>query len=177
VPGPGSPARILLQGRPGSGKTTAARRLIELLSQADVPVGGFVTEEIREGRRRVGFRIETVAGDRGTLAHVGFRGPPRVGKYGVDLDAFEELALPALSSAPSDGVTVIDELGKMELASAPFRDVVLELFGSSRPVVATIHVYRHPFTDELKRQPGTKLLTVSRKARDRLPAEVAKRFS
>jgi nucleoside-triphosphatase len=94
-----------------------ARRLIALLRDAGVPVGGFATEEIRDGGRRVGFGIETVGGDRGVLAHMDLPGPPRVGKYGVDLQAFERLALAAISSPPRRGVTVIDELGKMELGS------------------------------------------------------------
>jgi Mg-chelatase subunit ChlI len=33
--------RLLLEGRPGVGKTTVARRLLKLLREAGVPVGGF----------------------------------------------------------------------------------------------------------------------------------------
>ena len=32
--------RLLLEGRPGIGKTTVARRLLHLLQEAGVPVGG-----------------------------------------------------------------------------------------------------------------------------------------
>jgi nucleoside-triphosphatase len=177
VAGPGSPARILLQGRPGSGKSTAARRLIELLAQRGVPVAGFVTEEIREGGQRVGFGIETVSGERGVLAHVEFGGPPRVGKYGVDLEAFERLALPQVSAPPQRGVTVIDELGKMELASAAFRESVERLFESPAAVVATVHVYRHPLTERLKHRADVELVEVSQQTRERLPEEVAARLA
>ncbi len=68
--------------------------------------------------------VETLSGDRGVLAHVALPGPPRVGRYGVDLQAFERIALPALAASQPGGVVVVDELGKMELASAAFRDVV-----------------------------------------------------
>jgi DNA polymerase III delta prime subunit len=41
--------RLLLEGRPGIGKTTVARRLLNLLHEAGVPVGGFTTAELRTG--------------------------------------------------------------------------------------------------------------------------------
>jgi nucleoside-triphosphatase len=50
--------RLLLEGRPGIGKATVARRLLQLLQEADVPVGGFTTGELRTGGRRLGFVAE-----------------------------------------------------------------------------------------------------------------------
>jgi nucleoside-triphosphatase len=167
--------KLLVEARPGAGKTTAVIRLAERLREAGLPLGGFVTEEIREGRRRVGFRIETFAGRRGVLAHVDLPGPPRVAKYGVDLEAFERLALPTLEP-PARGVTVIDELGKMELASARFRDAVGALLDADVALVATVHAFRHPFTDELKRRPGVELVRLTRANRDELPDAVAARL-
>jgi nucleoside-triphosphatase len=140
-------------------------------------VSGFTTEEIREGRRRVGFAVEAASGERGVLAHVGFPGPPRVGKYGVDLPAFERIALPALSSAESRGVVVVDELGKLELASGPFRDKVPALFETGAPVVATVHVHRHPFTDDLKARPDVEVVRLTAGNRDELPPELAARIA
>jgi nucleoside-triphosphatase len=167
-----STVHLLIQGRPGVGKTTVARRLVQLLSDAGIPVGGFTTEEIREAGRRVGFVVEAVSGKRDVLAHVALPGPPRVGKYGVDLHAFERIALPALA-APPKGVVVIDELGKMELASAPFRDAVCALLDRNASVVATVHVFPHPFTDALKRRPDVEMREVTRDIRDALPARLA----
>jgi hypothetical protein len=62
---------------------------------------------------------------------------PGVGKYGVDVVAFERLAVPAL--AVPARVVVIDELGKVELASAAFRETVRDLFARPVEVVATVH--------------------------------------
>jgi nucleoside-triphosphatase len=153
-----------------------AQRLAELLQERGARVGGFVTGEIRERGRRVGFAVETFDGERATLAHVGLPGPPRVSRYGVDLDAFERVALPALESAGDADVAVVDELGKMELASVRFCDAVLALFDGELPVAATVHLHRHPFTDALKRRPDVERLRVTPTTRDALPAELAARL-
>jgi nucleoside-triphosphatase len=171
------PARVLLEGRPGSGKSTVAARLGELLEERRIEVSGFVTHELRERGRRVGFEVETFDGRRATLAHVDFRGPPRVGKYGVDIEAFERVALPAVESPPQAGVVLIDELGKMELASEPFRAAVSRLFDAAVDVVATVHVFRHDLTDALKRRADVERMRVTKASRDELPQQLADRLS
>jgi nucleoside-triphosphatase len=168
--------RVLLEGRPGVGKTTVVRRLAGLLERRRVPVAGFLTEEMRKGGRRVGFRVEALGGEDGVLAHVRIAGPPRVGRYGVDLETFERIAIPALASS-GKAVTLIDELGKMELASPRFREAVARLFDEPRAVVATVHAYRHPFTDALKHRPEAEILRVTAASRDRLPERLAERLA
>jgi nucleoside-triphosphatase len=176
VLGMAEPTRILLEGRPGAGKTTVARRVVERLLATGIPVTGFTTEEIREGRRRMGFRVESVDGVRATMAHVTLPGPPRVGKYGVDLGAFERIALPALEPPAAGGVVVVDELGKMELASLPFRQGVQALFEGRANVVATVHVFSHPLTDALKARADVEVLRIAPRNRDALPDELARRL-
>jgi nucleoside-triphosphatase len=168
-----SPLRVLLEGRPGIGKTTVVRRLATLLRDAGVRLGGFVTDEIRAHGRREGFMVEALSGDRGVLAHVELPGPPRAGRYGVDLQTFERIALAAL---PSGGVAVVDELGKMELASAPFRDAVSALWDRDVAVVATVQSHHHPFTDAFKQRPDVQVLRVTEHNRDALPDRLAARL-
>jgi nucleoside-triphosphatase len=165
---------ILIEGRPGAGKTTVVRRLVDALRSEGVPVTGFVTDEIRERGRRVGFVVEALGGERRTLAHVGLPGPPKVGRYGVDVPAFEEVALPALRPPGKGGVAVVDELGKMELASEAFRDAFAELAGADVPLVATVQLARHPFTDALRRR--AEVIRVTASNRDQLPGEIAQRL-
>ena len=57
---------ILLTGVPGTGKTTAIRRTLELLPE--IRAGGFVTAAIEEGGRRTGFSISDLNGLTGVLA-------------------------------------------------------------------------------------------------------------
>jgi nucleoside-triphosphatase len=168
--------RLLLEGRPGIGRTTVARRLLHLLQEAGVPVGGFTTAELRTGGRREGFLVETVSGAQALLAHVDLPGPPRVGRYGVDLAAFDRVALPALRTPRTGGVVVVDELGKMELASAPFRDAVMQLLDRNVAVVATVHQARHQFTDDLRRRPGIGVVRVTEATRDALPVQLTDRL-
>lgn len=65
---PDRPLRVLVEGWPAVGKTTVARRLARLLGEAGVPLVGFVTEELRERGRRVGFTMEAFDGARAVLA-------------------------------------------------------------------------------------------------------------
>lgn len=171
------PTRILLEGRPGVGKTTVVRRLAGLLHHRAVT--GFTTEEIRHGGSRTGFALETLEGDRAVLADVGLPGPPRVGRYGVDVSAVERLAVPLLEAAaagPSGRLVLLDELGRMELACAPFREAVRALLAADVDVVATVHVRSDPFTDALKERTDVELVRVTPAVRDALPAELAARL-
>lgn len=158
------------------GKTTVVRRLVELLREAGVPVSGFTTEELRAGGRRVGFAVEGISGERGVLAHVDFSGPPRVGKYGVNVAAFERTALPAMKPPGPDVVVVIDEVGKMELSSTAFRRALLDLFGEQIDIVATVHAHRHEFTDALKRRPDLEVMRVTEGNRNALPEGLVARL-
>jgi nucleoside-triphosphatase len=167
--------RILLEGRPGVGKTTVAAALAERLRAADVGVSGILTREIRERGRRVGFALEGLgSGVRGVLAHVDRRGSPRVGRYGVDVAELERIALPELDvSGQARFVAIVDEVGKMELHSERFRDAVEQLFDGSAPVIATVMRGRHPFTDALKQRSDVEIVEITLANRDGLPARLA----
>jgi nucleoside-triphosphatase len=118
--------------------------------------------------------VEAASGAQEVLAHLGLPGPPQVDRYGVDLAAFERVALPALHT-PASGVVVVDELGKMELASTAFRAAVLELLGRAVAVVA-VQVRHHRFTDALKRRPDIRVVRVTEGTRDALPERLMERL-
>src|SRR5438309_7418466 len=88
--------KVLLTGRPGCGKTTLVKRVVKNLSQR---AAGFYTEEIRDGGIRVGFRLVTLEGDEGILAHIDFKTSERVGKYRLELSALEAVGANAIREA------------------------------------------------------------------------------
>jgi len=161
---------LLITGVPGVGKTTALRRVKELL--AGKRIRGFLTDEMRgAGGERRGFRIETLDGQTALLAGVGLRSPHRVGRYGVDLAALDAVAVPALA-VEEGAVYLIDEIGKMECLSQAFTDAVARLLDSDCPVIATIAQRGSGFIAEVKRHPGAESWEVTRANRDEMPGRI-----
>ncbi len=118
----------LLTGKPGTGKTSLIKQAIAGMGGK---AGGFYTEEIRTQGVREGFRLVTLDGEDAILAHVNTRSPYRVSKYGVDIGAIERIGVPALHKAAQQcDLVVIDEIGKMELFSAKFREAVFQMIDS-----------------------------------------------
>jgi nucleoside-triphosphatase len=166
--------KVLLTGRPGIGKTTLIRRF---LASVRVQAGGFYTEEIRRGGQRLGFSLNLLSGRRCVLASVEIAGRWRVGKYGVDVRTFESAAVPEIEDAISQNrLIVVDEIGKMELFSERFQEVVRRALDSPAPVLATILSRPHPFADEIRRRRDVTILEVTPANRDRLHLDLARLF-
>jgi len=167
---PQSKTAFLLTGRPGCGKTTLIRRLVEGLG---VPAGGFYTEEIRRGGRREGFALITLDGQTATLASVHTASRQRVSKYGVDLEAIDGVGVPAIERATARAaLVVIDEIGKMELFSNRFRQAVLSALESGKPVLGTIMLAPHPWADAIKARPEVKVILLNESNRRLVETEL-----
>ena len=118
---------LFVTGQPSCGKTTIVKRLVELAgAESSLPISGFVTDEVLAGASRVGFDAVSVGSTaRGMLARKGLKSRHKTGAYGVDVDSFEKVALPLLrQGAGHPRIVVIDEIGRMEMHSASFSDVV-----------------------------------------------------
>jgi nucleoside-triphosphatase len=167
--------KILLTGPPRIGKTTLILRTAELLTK---PYAGFYTEEILEEGKRVGFSLQTFSGKTGILSHIDFKSRFRVGKYRVSLTDLEEIALPEIEEGiKQKQIILIDEIGKMELYSAKFTQVVLQTLNSNLPFVGTIVHTAHPWADEIKKRKDVELIEVTPENRDRLVQELTQKLA
>jgi len=150
----------LLTGRPGTGKTSLIKQAV---AEVRAKAGGFYTEEIRSQGVRQGFKLVTLDGQDAILAHINIHSPYRVSRYGVDIDSLDRVGVSALHKAAQQcDLVVIDEIGKMELFSANFREAVLQIIGSGKRVLGTIMLNSDPWADAIKRQPQVNLITVTR---------------
>ncbi len=170
-----TPKNILITGKPGVGKTTLVRKICAWLEGS---VGGFYTGEIREGGRRVGFKVTSLDGEESVLSHVSIRNPFSVGKYKIDVEAFEKIGVAAVERALVEkSLIVIDEIGKMELFSSRFREMVARALNSEKTVLATAPAYPVPFVDKIKLRDDIRLFSLNVRNRDSLPSEVLKMLS
>lgn len=161
---------ILVTGSPGAGKTTL---ILKVLAHLKADADGFYTRELREGERRVGFELVTLKGKRGILAHTNIKGTFRVGKYGVELKSLEELGVKAITrGVRRQSPIIIDEIGRMELFSAKFRESVIEALDSSALVLATIGPQPIPFLKEIRSRIDVQLIKVTPDNRDDLATEI-----
>jgi len=133
------PNNFFLTGLPKVGKTTLLRQLAAELKRRKIKVGGFLSPEIQERGTREGFYTQDIAtGKKALLAEVG-AGGPRVGKYRVDVKEFESVALPCLKNCRRYDVLILDEIGRMELESEKFGDLLADVLQTDIPVIASLH--------------------------------------
>ena len=126
-------------------------------------------EEIREEGQRVGFQLCELGGKEGLLAHASLASPDRVGRYGVQIETMEEIALPALRKAiAGKDLVVIDEIGRMELFCPAFLEAILLALESPKPVLGVLQERASPLSQRIKRRQDTKIIPVTLENRDQL---------
>ncbi len=159
--------KILITGKPRAGKTTLLKKIYEELLKRGFKMRGFYTGEIKEENKRVGFFIENLEGKKKVFAHQKIQSEFKVGKYGVDIKALEEIGLPEIEGAISErNFLLIDEIGKMELFSKKFEEMVRKAFDSEINIIATIAISPHPFIKEIKKRNDIKIYNLSEEKRD-----------
>lgn len=125
--------KLFLIGRPRCGKTTL---FLSIISALDIHPSGFYTEEIRKRGMRIGFRIRTFDGRQGVMATISEPKDHKIGKYYVDLETFEHIAMPTLATTAE--LYAIDEIGKMEMLSLKFRTALQRILDSDKNLIATV---------------------------------------
>ncbi len=153
---------------PGAGKSTLIDRIGKWAESRGIPIGGFITPEVRLGRIRVGFLVKDLLSGRSEVfAHVDFSSPYKVGRYGIKISKFEAVAIPAIENAlRKANLILIDEIGRMELLSSKFEKklhTLIKEVGESddKLLIASLH------RKLVKRFQNTGLvLTITRETQD-----------
>jgi nucleoside-triphosphatase len=165
--------KVFLTGLPGCGKSTVLLKAIEILKQKGLKIGGIITPEKRVGEKRVAFLVKDIySGKEGILASVDQKFGPRLGKYKINLEDFEKVALPALEFAIKNcDLIAIDEIGKMEYFSEKFKQKVFEILNSDKKVIAVLH---RNFVPQFKNY--GKIFEVTKENRESLPDKIVELF-
>jgi len=161
---------LLLTGVPGVGKSTVLRHVAGAVR--GLRVEGFITDEIRVHGHRVGFQLAPLRGKTRVLAHVDIESPHRVGRYGVDVQAVDDVVEETMQKKGTADLYLIDEIGKMECFSHRFVAALEDLLDRGRPLVATIHRDPGGLAGRIKRRPGVDLWEITRRNRDEMASRV-----
>ena len=154
---------VLVTGPPRSGKSTLIEKVVQSINR---PATGFFTQELREKGRRVGFSITTLQGKTGVLAHQSIRSTFRVGKYGVNLEDLDQIAVPSMLPSSLDQIVVVDEIGKMECFSRLFKETLIQVLSSDNLVIGSVAIKGDRFIQSIKKRDDVSLVSISQNTRD-----------
>jgi len=171
--------KIGITGMPSVGKTQTLIKIIEALEGQGYTVGGMITDPIVKKKKRVGFYVKNwQTGEKEVFAHIDFDSKELVGRYGVDITALEKIGTPAVEKAIADeevDVIIIDEIGKMEMLSEKFCEVVIDALDSDKPIMVTLHKKsRTPLLQDVRRRDDIRILEVTPVNRNLLPYKIEK---
>lgn len=137
--------------------------------------GGFYTEEITNSDDRIGFRCVSVNGESVEIANVESPSKTRIGRYGIDIEKFENFAIKVLQDAVSfKKIIVIDEIGLMQMLSASFQKIVQDIVSDNRIVLGTISSDSHPEIDKFKYVKEVRIIGLNEFNRDAISEFLAK---
>jgi nucleoside-triphosphatase len=171
--------KIGITGMPRVGKTNTLIKIIEKIEASGYKIGGMVTEPIIEDKKRVGFYVKDwMTKEKEVFAHITLDLKDKIGKYGVDIDILERVGVPAIERAIEDedvNIIIIDEIGKMEMLSERFCDIVIEALDSDKPILVTLHKKsRSPLLQDVRRRDDIRILEVTPVNRNLLPYKIEK---
>ena len=169
--------KIGITGLPGSGKTYALLRVIEMLKEEDITLGGMIDEPVGDGRHKTGFTVRDLAtGESAVFAGNDIESKIVVGKMGVDIAKLEEVGVAAIRKAIEEcDLIIIDEVGKMEVECPAFIDAVREALDADKPMIITLHKKsRNPLLQDIRRRDDVRILEVTPTNRNILPYKIVR---
>ena len=183
--------KIGITGLPRSGKSAVMQKVVSMLADERVEemrargddveaaklLGGMRCEPLVEDGERVGFKcINYQSGEEAVMAHKNIDSRMRVLGYGIDPEALDSVAVPAIQEAMDDyEVIVIDEIGKFSVESEAFVEVVRKAMEIDKPTLVTLHKKsRHPLLQDIRRRDDARILEVTPVNRALLPYKIHK---
>ena len=183
--------KIGITGLPRSGKSAVMQKVVSMLADERVEemrargddveaaklLGGMRCEPLVEDGERVGFKcINYQTGEEAVMAHKNIDSRTRVLGYGIDPEALDRVAVPAIQEAMDDyEVIVIDEIGKFSVESEAFVEVVRKAMEVDKPTLVTLHKKsRHPLLQDIRRRDDARILEVTPVNRSLLPYKIHK---
>ena len=183
--------KIGVTGLPRSGKSAVMTKVVSMLAderldemrargddvEAAKLLGGMRCEPVSENGERVGFKcVNFQTGEEAIMAHKSIDSRMRVLGYGIDTEALESIAVPAIQEAMDDyEVLVIDEIGKFSVGSEAFVEIVRKAMEVDKPTLVTLHKKsRHPLLQDIRRRDDARILEVTPVNRALLPYKIHK---
>ncbi len=121
-----------LTGAPRAGKTTALRSLSDRISANDeFNIRGFLTEEVlNDSRERTGFNVKLI----GSSSSHRIATKNSSGVYSLDTSVMNTIILPEIKDGidMSDGIFILDEIGKIQIQNQEFKKLVMDLIENTR---------------------------------------------
>lgn len=161
--------KILLTGKPKSGKTTLLEKLLKDIKDKH----GMVATEVLEDGTRIGFDLQDDSGHTAILARTDRKTDTAVGRYYVDIPSLSAFIESLFEVVPSS-LLYIDEIGHMQLYSGEFQKLVRTYLNAPNDYLGTVSsIYSHPFIDEIKSRSDILLCTITPENRDAMLAALS----
>ena len=161
---------LLLTGASGVGKSTILKKVGGRLKGRKIR--GFFSEAILEGGQRKGWRLDTFAGDGGTLDHIDIHSPHNMGGYGVDMVLFDRLVESQLRLCSEVDVYLVDEIGIIAPWSTKFVLAMNALLDSSQTVVAIIRADGGGYVRQVKDRKDVEIWELTGENREQMPDQI-----
>ena len=170
--------KIGITGLPNAGKTETLVRIVKKLEEEGYRVGGMLTKPFEKDGKQ-GIMIQDWQSDKEVMfadtdSNTGYR----MGEYNVDTKQLDSVGTKAIEEAVHDEKTdiiIVDEVGKMEMLSEKFCDVVKEALDSDKMLIMTLHKKsRNSLLQDIRRRDDIRLLEVTPINKNLLPYKIEK---
>ncbi len=167
--------KIGITGLPESGKTSALKKVIEMLEEEELVIGGMVTEPVFSKNKRTGYQIlDWMTKKRGKLMTPDPEANDRDECNANNLETLRSVGVSAIEKATDEAdVIVIDEVGRLEVECEEFVDAVKRALDANKPLLLTLHKKsRNPLLQDIRRRDDVRILEVTQVNQKLLPYKI-----